>query len=233
MLTGLQQINGHGYYLNDQHDGIYSAMKNGWQQINGRWYGFSGPNDGAAYTGWHLINGHWYYFNQDGQAETSWQTINGQRYYLNLTTGQMATGPTEINGNGYYFDPSSGHQLKGFVLNAAAKQLSYYDENTGILPSPIIVNGKNIRIDSTTGIIDNSELTDGLNQIGGSYFLFNNGTFTRNSWQKLNGAWYYFGSNGVAQTGWYKSGAGFWYYFNQSGQAETGWQWINGTGSTQ
>lgn len=187
MLSGLQQINGRGYYLNDQHNGTYGAMQNGWQKINGRWYGFGGPDDGAAYNGWHLINGHH-----------------------------------------YYFDLTSGHQIKGFVLDSTAKQLSYYDEKTGMQPANLTVNGKVTSFDPTTGYLEASNFTSGLNTVGKQHFLIENGVFIRNSWQQFNGSWYYFQDNGVATTDWYKSNAGFWYYFNQNGQALTNWQHING-----
>lgn len=220
--TGWHSINNHWYYFNN--DG---EARTNWQSINDHQYYFD-PANAWALTGWQYLNNHWYYFDPANAWElTGWQMINGHQYYLDPMTGQMAVGPTRINDGVYYFDPSSGHQLKGFVLDSAAKHLSYYDANTGALPSTIVVNGKNVAIDTITGIISNSELTNGLNQIDNRYFLFNNGTFTRDNWQKLNGAWYYFGDNGVAQTGWYKSAAGFWYHFNQHGQAETGWQAIN------
>lgn len=270
MQVGLQQINGRGYYLNDQHDGTYGAMQSGWQRINGKWYGFSGPNDGAALTGWQLINNNWYYFNNDGEARTGaqiinghhyffdstnawalrgwqylnnywyyfdpvnawqltgWQTINNHRYYLDPTTGQMAVGVTTIDGHRYYFDPAAGNQLKGFVLDKTGKKLCYFDENSGIMPESVDVNGQTVDLDQRTGQVPSSSLVTGLNQINHDHFLYNNGLFIHNSWQQLNGAWYYFGVNGVAQTGWYQSPAGNWYYFNAAGQAETGWQSING-----
>lgn len=55
MLTGFQQINGQYYYLNEQHDGSFGAMKTGWQWINNGWYYFN--NAGAQQFGWQSIDG--------------------------------------------------------------------------------------------------------------------------------------------------------------------------------
>ncbi|MCZ2466030.1 hypothetical protein LQ702_06350 [Limosilactobacillus vaginalis] len=140
----------------------------------------------------------------------------------------MATGYTLVNGHHYYFDLTSGHQVKGFFLDPTAKLLSYYDEQTGIQPANIIVNGKTTSFESTNGYLKSDNFVNGLNKVGNKYFLVENGTFARNVWRQINGSWYYFQDNGVATTDWYKSSAGFWYYFNHDGQALTNWQHING-----
>lgn len=205
MLAGLQTINNNLYYLNDQHDGTYGAMK----------------------TGWQLVNGSWYYFNNSGSALSSWQTINGNRYYFDPTNHQMFTGVHLINGDYYFFSPS-GSQQKGLVYNPATGSLQYYDLVTGVRQNSAIVDGQTLYFNSTTGDLDLNNLADGLNKLGNNYYFKSNNRLVANTWEKVNGSWYYFGDNAAATTGWYKSNAGFWYYFNQDGTAKTGWQSING-----
>lgn len=207
METGIQKINNKTYYLNEQHDGTYGAMKTGWQYVDGHWYGFKG--DGSAYLGW--------------------QNLGGNTYYFKPENAQMATGDTLISGNYYYFDPASGHQLKGMLIDANTKLLKYYDSNTGIRQTELTVNGHTYKFNPLTGVIDTTTLNDGLNQIAGHVYYYNRSanSFAFNSWQKLNGAWYHFNNDGTASIGWFKSPAGFWYYFNNDGASLLGWQKLN------
>ena len=205
--SGIQKINNNFYYLNDEADGIFGAMRTGWQYVDGHWYGFKG--DGSAYLGW--------------------QNLGGNTYYFKPENAQMATGDTLISGNYYYFDPASGHQLKGMLIDANTKLLKYYDSNTGIRQTELTVNGHTYKFNPLTGVIDTTTLNDGLNQIAGHVYYYNRSanSFAFNSWQKLNGAWYHFNNDGTASIGWFKSPAGFWYYFNNDGTSLLGWQKLN------
>lgn len=207
METGIQKINNKTYYLNEQHDGTYGAMKTGWQYVDGHWYSFKG--DGSAYLGW--------------------QNLGGNTYYFKPENAQMATGDTLISGNYYYFDPVSGHQLKGMLVDANTKLLKYYDPSTGIRQTELTVNGHTYKFNPLTGVIDTTTLNDGLNQIAGHVYYYNRSanSFAFNSWQKLNGAWYHFNNDGTASIGWFKTPAGFWYYFNNDGASLLGWQKLN------
>lgn len=79
------------------------------------------------------------------------------------------------------------------------------------------------------------------------WYKHNDGTYTKNGWEYINGKWYYFDSSGWMKTGWIKvnnvwyylssSGAmvtgwqkisNKWYYFNSSGAMKTGWLLLNG-----
>lgn len=54
------------------------------------------------------------------------------------------------------------------------------------------------------------------------------GTYTRDGWERINGAWYHFDKAGWMQTGWLKTG-GRWYYLSSSGAMKTGWLKTGGT----
>ena len=54
------------------------------------------------------------------------------------------------------------------------------------------------------------------------WYKHNNGSYTTNGWEQINGKWYHFDRSGWMQTGWLKS-SGSWYYLNNSGAMQTGW----------
>ena len=54
------------------------------------------------------------------------------------------------------------------------------------------------------------------------------GSYTRNNWEVINGAWYYFDGAGWMVTGWIKL-SGTWYYLTGSGAMATGWIQVGGT----
>lgn len=54
------------------------------------------------------------------------------------------------------------------------------------------------------------------------WYRHNNGSYTSNGWEQINGKWYRFDSSGWMQTGWVRT-SGSWYYLNSSGEMQTGW----------
>lgn len=223
-VTGWQSINDNWYYMNKDN----SAMETGIQKIDNNTYYFNTNHDGtygAMKTGWQDVNNNWYHFNYNGAADTGWNNIDGNEYYFNKDNAQMATGDTLIDGYHFYFEPSSGHQLKGLVLDRNTHTLKYYDQNTGSRQITMNADGKTYTFNAQSGDLDTTGLNDGLNQIAGHTYFFNaaSKTFVNNDWKQVNNKWYYFGENGDAVTGWFESGAKNWYYFNQDGAAQTGW----------
>lgn len=59
------------------------------------------------------------------------------------------------------------------------------------------------------------------------WFKHNDGSYTSNGWEKINGVWYRFDNSGWMQTGWVKDGS--WYYLDSSGAMKTGWLKDNGS----
>lgn len=61
---------------------------------------------------------------------------------------------------------------------------------------------------------------------GGWRFQKDDGTYARDSWERISGLWYYFKSDAYAASGWLYLD-GIWYYLNQEeatfGRMETGW----------
>ena len=59
------------------------------------------------------------------------------------------------------------------------------------------------------------------------WYKHEDGTYTTNGWEKINGVWYRFDNSGWMQTGWVKDGS--WYYLDGSGAMKTGWIKDNGS----
>lgn len=71
------------------------------------------------------------------------------------------------------------------------------------------------------------------------WYRHNNGSYTSNGWELINGKWYHFDRSGWMQTGWVQSGNS-WYYLSGSGDMQTGWvkssgswYYLNSSGSMQ
>ena len=60
------------------------------------------------------------------------------------------------------------------------------------------------------------------------WYRHNNGSYTSNGWEQINGKWYHFDSSGWMQTGWVRA-SGSWYYLNSSGEMQTGWAKLGNT----
>ena len=76
------------------------------------------------------------------------------------------------------------------------------------------------------GIIEyiNNNVQFGNWQQNGSQwmFVYYNGVYAKNCWEKIDGLWYYFDGNGIMQTGWLNLN-GTCYYLNANGSMQTGW----------
>ena len=59
------------------------------------------------------------------------------------------------------------------------------------------------------------------------WYRHNNGSYTSNGWELINGKWYHFDRSGWMQTGWVQSGSS-WYYLSGSGDMQTGWFAVSG-----
>ena len=87
----------------------------------------------------------------------------------------------------------------------------------------------------------NKEISKGswIQTSGRWWYKHNNGSYTTNGWEQINGKWYHFDRSGWMQTGWVKS-SGSWYYLNGSGAMQTGWlktggswYYLNSSGAMQ
>ena len=86
----------------------------------------------------------------------------------------------------------------------------------------------NSNTNTTTQSDSNSNFSGSWVQSGSRWwYKHEDGTYTANGWEKINGVWYYFDNAGWMQTGWVKDGS--WYYLDGSGAMKTGWLKDNGS----
>ena len=64
-------------------------------------------------------------------------------------------------------------------------------------------------------------------KIGGAWYYFDEDGIMLNGWQKIDGIWYYFRNSGSMYTGWLQWGDS-WYYLKSSGAMATGWEKVGG-----
>ena len=85
----------------------------------------------------------------------------------------------------------------------------------------------NSNTNTTTQSDSNSNFSGSWVQSGSRWwYKHEDGTYTANGWEKINGVWYRFDNSGWMQTGWVKDGG--WYYLDGSGAMKTGWLKDNG-----
>ena len=61
----------------------------------------------------------------------------------------------------------------------------------------------------------------------GWWYSYSDGSYAKNTWEKIDGKWYYFDANGYMVTGWKQIGK-YWYFFQNNGVIATGWKKIGG-----
>ena len=124
-------------------------------------------------------------------------------------------------------DNTTGASHVGIVVSAGGGYINVFEFNihnnhsTGYRKIPI--NGRFIR----GFVVPNFQSYGWIQDNHGWWYKNKDGTYPKNSWQKIDGEWYYFNSGGYAVKGWQKID-GEWYYFNSYCKMVTGWQNING-----
>ena len=83
------------------------------------------------------------------------------------------------------------------------------------------INGKKY------GFNDSGLMVTGWYKFSGKWHYFTSSGAMVTGWKKISGKWYWFDSDGVMVTGWKKI-SGKWYYFTSGGSMVTGWKKIGG-----
>lgn len=165
----------------------------GWNKNNTGWW-WENADGSYPTNAWKQVGGTWYYFDDSGYMLTGWQKINGTWYYMD-NSGAMLTGWQQINGTWYYMYDSGAMASDTYIG-------SYYVDASGAW----------ITDNSATALSGSGWIKDNT----GWWYRHEDGSYTRNGWEKINGTWYYFNASGYMHTGWIKSGK-YWYYLQPSG----------------
>lgn len=235
MLTGLQTVDGHAYYLN--------------------------PSGNMAVDWVQDASGSWYLTNGSGELLTGWRNLGGTWYWLDPTTYVMATGVTDT-GDGTYYLTDSGAMARstwvthdgadlwfseGGELEATLKDdvITYADPAHSPASGFVTLGGRTYYVDPQTGRISRGTIeVDGTEHVldpttdqavtgwskddEGRWIYLDSTGARKHGWVTSAGKWYWMDGQGVMKTGWLMS-AGYWYWLNDSGAMTTGWQMVDGT----
>ena len=237
--SGIYRIDGKDYYFNTN-----GYMQIGWQKINNEYYYFDQfgtmiqntwignyyvTSNGVMATSTWIGN---YYVDASGKwIPNKWiKDSNGYWYrygdgtypqsgiyqiegqdYYFNVSGYMQTGWQKINGNDYYFT-SSGAMAKDTWVG------DYYVDENGIWTPDkwVYTNGKWWYRHQ-----DGSYTTNNFEAINGQTYYFDSDGYMVTGWKSIDDSWYLFDASGTMLKGWQKQGEQ-WYYLEQSGKMYVG-----------
>lgn len=168
----------------------------GWNQNSTGWW-WENADGSYPVNAWQQINGTWYYFDGSGYMVTGWRQINGTWYYMD-GSGAMLTGWQQINGTWYYMYDNGAMASDTYID-------SYYVDASGAWIT-----------DSSSNTTASAGGFGWIKDNTGWWYRHEDGSYTRNGWEKIDKQWYYFNASGYMYTGWLKSGK-YWYYLQPSG----------------
>jgi len=218
LQTGITEINGKKYFLNDDISrGTLGKQLSGWVKAeDNKTYYLS--DSGVVQTGWKFLNGIWYYMNSTGVMQTGWQKIKGKWYYMN-SSGSMAKGWRKVDDKWYYLN-SDGQMQTGWLLK---NDRWYYLNSSGAMAT-----GWKKHNNKWYYLNDSGSMVTGWKQVNGIWYYMAESGKMLSGWQVIKDKWYYFNESGGMATGWKKYN-NKWYYMNESGSMATGWKLISGT----
>ena len=193
-------------------DGV--AARNTWLELNGEWYHFNADGgldtnkwigsyyvkaDGSmAKSEW--VDGGKYYVDANGVWDKTKQPAkwikDGSKWWYRHSDGSYTRNNWEyINGAWYYFDNSGYMQTSKWIGN-------YYVKADGTMAKSEWVDGGKYYVDAN-GVWDKTKKPAQAQWIKeGSKWWYRHadGSYTRNNWEYINGAWYHFDSSGYMET---------------------------------
>lgn len=234
MATGWIYTGGNWYYLGGANDG---AMKTGWQYVKNAWYymydagnmavntwigdyyvnasGAWEPGKAKPQPQWLRSGSLWWYRHSDGSYTTNaWEFINGNWYYFD-TSGWMTTGWIYIEGKWYYMGASNdGAMKRGWQC---VNNQWYFMYDSGDMAVSTWVGSYYV---SASGAWDPNYQPAAWIQAGDGrwWYRHEDGSYTTNNWECIDGKYYYFDASG-------------WMLTNQwIGATGVGGSYVNGSG---
>ena len=185
----------------------YGYMVTGWYTLyytDGTYDYFYFSSTGSMYKGW-LKQGSKYFFldyNYGYMYCDCWGTIDGYEYGFD-SNGYMLTGWNTTGGEWYYFNASGRLVYNRWIGN-------YYVDSEGKMVKNSWINGYYVGSDGRY------RPAQWVQTNGKWWYRHQDGSYTRNNFEYIDGHWYYFNGNGYMVKGWKKVGSK-WYYFNNKG----------------
>ena len=160
---------------------------------------------------WIQTNTKWWYKHADGSyTRNDFEYIDGHWYYFD-SNGYMITGWKQVGTNWYYFTGSG-------IMASSQWMGNYYFEENGAMATNKWIGKYYVGAD---GLYRPAKW---IQQNNRWWYRHQDGSYTRNNFEQIDGHWYYFDSNGYMITGW-KQVKNVWYYFTNTGVMASN-QWI-------
>lgn len=216
MKTGWLNYYGSWYYLGTKDDG---AMKTGWQQVGGTWYymydsgvmaantwigDYYVNNSGAWVVGkvkpqpkWIKSGFRWWYCHSDGSYTTNgWEYIGNTWYYFD-GAGWMQTGWLQTGGHWYYLGGANDGAMKTGWQQV--KNVWYYMYESGEMAADTWIGEYYVNADGAWD--PNRKPAAWVQEPSGNWwYRHEDGSFTQNGWETIDGKTYYFNENGWCLT---------------------------------
>ena len=230
MRTGMFNIDGVGYYFNEEgvmQTGWYKDGTNtyyfdedgkrvsGFKRIEGNTYFFSRINNNEMRTGMFNIDGVGYYFNEEGMMQTGWYNDGTNTYYFD-EDGKRVSGFKKIEGNTYFFSRINNNEMRTGVILIDGDSYAFNEEG-------IMQTGWYQDATDTYYFDENGKGLTGFQTINYKKYFF-----SRINKHEMHGDSYAFDEDGIMQTGWYKDGTNT-YYFYSSGKGAVDFVDIDGS----
>ena len=160
---------------------------------------------------WIQSNTKWWYKHADGSyTRNDFEYIDGHWYYFDKN-GYMITGWKQVETDWYYFTGSG-------IMASNQWMGNYYFEESGAMATNKWIGKYYVGAD---GLYRPAKW---IQQNNRWWYRHQDGSYTKNNFEYIDGHWYYFDSNGYMITGW-KQVKNVWYYFTGSGIMASN-QWI-------
>ena len=160
---------------------------------------------------WIQTNKKWWYKHSDGSyTRNDFEYIDGHWYYFDKN-GYMITGWKQVGTNWYYFTGSG-------IMASNQWMGNYYFEENGAMATNKWIGKYYV---GANGLYRPAKW---IQQNNRWWYRHQDGGYTKNNFEQIDGKWYYFDSNGYMITGWKQVGSN-WYYFTNTGAMASN-QWI-------
>ena len=160
---------------------------------------------------WIQTNKKWWYKHTDGSyTRNDFEYIDGHWYYFD-SKGYIITGWKQVVSNWYYFTGSG-------IMASSQWMGSYYFEESGAMATNKWIGKYYV---GANGLYRPAKW---IQQNNRWWYRHQDGSYTKNNFEQIDGKWYYFDSNGYMITGWKQVGSN-WYYFTNTGAMASN-QWI-------
>lgn len=188
-----------------------SYTRNNWEYINGVWYHFDNSGymetnkwignyyvkaDGSmAKSEW--VDKNQYYVDANGvwdkTKKSEWRKDNKGWWYRHANGSYTRNGWEQIDGVWYHFDKNGYMETNKWIGN-------YYVKASGAMAKSEWVDGNKYYVNASGAWDKTKQPAKWMKDGNRWWYRHSDGSYTRNNWEYINGAWYHFDKNGYMES---------------------------------